>query len=250
MLSVILDVTIESTRKASRSLARDYTELQMLQSTKPESRERFAMQSLHRGVELLHSELVEKSDFRVANKLPSELTGDKPVAHFMVLDGLRNLKRGMPYFASCVQLYDHITGDMKAVVVNFPALGEIVYAQAGSGVFVERFRDMHNNHSNQRMRVSRTEKSEEAVVVFSHALDNGQIMDLCNKMSINFVQIRNFGSNIYGAYMLVAGKVDVLCLAQTDPLLPAIKLWVQEAGGRIYDQGDIVCFTNNSLTIK
>lgn len=248
MLTILLDISIQASRRASRSLARDWSELQMLQSTKPASRELYTMKAIQRGLELLQSELVEKSDFNVVTKLPQPVEGSKPVAHIMVLDGLRNLKRSMPYFATCVKVYDHVTGEIKAVVVNFPAFGEIIYAQTGFGVFSEKFRDINQNNSTQRMRVSRTEKMDEAVVSFSHSLSHEIIQEKITTLAISNAQIRSFGSNMYSAYMLISGKIDALFVAADDPMLPAMKIWLLEAGGRIHEDGKLVCLANNSLS--
>lgn len=231
MSTILFDFITNATRKASRSLLRDFFELEMLQSTKAASLDRFVMQSMQRGMQLVHEELSRNQDLRVVETLPAELTGEKPICHAAILDGFRNLKRGLPFFAIVITLYDRFTGQPKFALAAFPALGEIYSAQSGGGVFAEKFRDLSVSSKSQRLRASQAEKSN-WIISLGHNLSDEDAAYLQNIEELSSSQERNFGSDIYSAVSIAHGKLDALYSYITDPLMPVFKLFCLESGGK------------------
>ena len=137
------------------------------------------------------------------------------------IDGTKNYSRGIPLFATLIAL--ERDGQLEVGVVSAPALSRRWWAARGAGAFSAR---------GDRMRVSRIERVEDAVVSFTRtALRHGGAAALVARAW----HARTFSD--FWAHMLVAeGSVDIAL----DPVasvwdLAAVKLVVEEAGGRLTD---------------
>ena len=167
---------------------------------------------------------------RVASARPGEgflgeefgAEGD-PAVRWIVdpIDGTKNYSRGIPVFATLIALERE--GNVEVGVVSAPALARRWWATRGAGAF---------RALGDRMRVSRVERVDDAVVSFTRtALQHGGATTLVARAW----HARTFSD--FWAHMLVAeGSVDIAL----DPVarvwdLAAVKLVVEEAGGRLTD---------------
>jgi histidinol-phosphatase len=155
------------------------------------------------------------------------------------IDGTESFVRGVPLFGTMVALQHN--GESVAGVVDFPALGEIVYAAVGSGAWwATNSKDASGiaDLERRQARVSTVASLGDAAVsttgvsgLFEEAGVVAQWQKLMESVSIG----RGYG-DCYGHYLVATGRVDVMVDAVMNawdnaPLLPIIT----EAGGRFTD---------------
>ncbi len=145
------------------------------------------------------------------------------------IDGTRSFICGVPLYA--VLLAYEAEGEVLLGVMNFPALGEMVYAGRGLGCF----------WNGRRVRVSSTRRLSEATLMcsdFHGMISSGfaqNLDDLCRKTKMQ----RTWG-DAYGHALVATGRADIMIdpkMAVWDcgPLLPII----EEAGGQYTTWNDI-----------
>ncbi len=218
--SPLLSFLIKATRKSTRLLSRDYFELENLQSSKRPTTD-FVARSKAKVDEALREELSRYPDSTIAYNTQNPDT-TKPL-HFIInpLDGEANLERAIPFFASLVVVCEHKDGDLLPIasVINFPALGEIVYAEHGRGAHAERSIDNSSQHA-LRLRVSANSNIDKALI----ATD---IEGVTNS--------RLIGCDIYSAYLVASGKADLLLShGMNEATKLAAGQLIHEAGGRTH----------------
>ncbi|MES2214590.1 MAG: inositol monophosphatase family protein [Pseudomonadota bacterium] len=209
---------LKGARQAARLLLRDYFELEGLQSSVRSTAD-FVKRSEDKVREVLHEELMRYTNCQILQ--PNAKIEQNKAAYFMltILDGATNLSRALPFFATtlvaCTYKDDKLTP--KVCIINFPATGEMVYAELGNGAFVEKIQ-AQTSQSALRLRVSKTSSFSNALVASDEYADNSRI----------------FGCTAYSGYLLAAGKIDVMYSnAASEATRFALELLVKEAGGRI-----------------
>jgi histidinol-phosphatase len=168
---------------------------------------------------------------RVAAERPEEgflgeefgAEGD-PAVRWIVdpIDGTKNYSRGIPLFATLIALERN--GTEEVGVVSAPALGRRWWAARSRGAWAR----------GEPIRVSRVERIEDAVVSFTRtSLRHEGAAMLVGRAW----HARTFSD--FWAHMLVAeGSVDLALDPVTNVWdLAAVKLVVEEAGGRLTDLG-------------
>ena len=134
------------------------------------------------------------------------------------IDGTRNYSRGIPVWATLIALEED--GVLQVGVVSAPALGRRWWATRGSGAFA----------NGQQIHVSAVARIEDAVLCFAVEQQLPAIATRC-------WHARGFGD--VWAHMLVAegaadGAIDAVGVSVWD--LAAVRIVVEEAGGRFTDQ--------------
>ena len=134
------------------------------------------------------------------------------------IDGTRNYSRGVPVWATLIALEED--GVLQVGVVSAPALGRRWWAERGTGAFAD----------GEPIRVSAVARIEDAILCF--ALDR-QLPEIAARCW----HARGFGD--FWAHMLVAegavdGAIDAIGVSTWD--LAAVRIVVEEAGGRFTDQ--------------
>jgi myo-inositol-1(or 4)-monophosphatase len=225
-LSPLLNFLVKASRKSTRLLSRDYFELENLQNSKRPTTD-FVARSRIKVDESLREELLLYPDSAVIYNVQSP--DPTKAMHFVVtpINGASNLSRAIPFFASIIVACEYKGGEMLplASVINFPALGEIVYAEHGRGSSSERSIDNSSQHG-LKLRVSAHSSLESAMV----ATDIGL-----------FKNSRSFGCDMYSAYLVAAGKIDIFLSNEMDDAtkLAAGQL-VHEAGGRTHADKEVL----------
>ena len=230
-------------RDASKFLLRDYFELENLQSS-ARSRKNFVEKAQSRVAENLQKSLGKYYNTIIFYNNVSDLkTLDfvDQAALVDVLDGASNFERSIPFFAVVVTILikkdRQIMGDK--VVMNFPGLGDIYYAEQGKGAWLER---NSSNFGATRLRVSVNNKLEDSLI----SCGNKQL-ECAKGISSN---IRVFESYAYQAALLTSGKSDCSLFVNNPVLTKGIELLIHEAGGVSYLQDDILIASNYSLQEK
>ncbi len=137
------------------------------------------------------------------------------------IDGTRNYSRGVPVWATLIALEQR--GVLEVGVVSAPALRRRWWAERGVGAFA----------NGEPIHVSAVARIEDAILGF--ALD-GPLPDLARRCW----HARGFGD--FWAHMLVAegamdGTIDSVGVSVWD--LAAVKVIVEEAGGRFTDRAGV-----------
>jgi len=233
---------IDATRRASKSLQRDFFELEDLQSSE-KGNSAFVQKSCSKALQTLHTALGKYYKTIIFNN------DDVASANFIgqaalveTLDGLGNFTRSLPYFAIMVTIVSKNNDQLNAerAVINFPALGEIYYAEKGKGAWVERLAS--NVTGATRARVSGYSNANEAIIASSN-----NFLDNARSISSN---VRVFDSYTYSLAQLVTGKIDAMIVNLRNISLPGIQLFMKEAGGAYRITNESLIASNFKLREK
>ena len=141
------------------------------------------------------------------------------------IDGTRNFIRGIPLWATLVALEEH--GEVTAGVVYQPVTRDLHTARRGQGAFL----------NGQRLQVSRIAALEEATLIHGTlgALRREGYWDAFLRLVDSTRLQRGFGDFL--CYTMVAeGKGEIALSPGVKPWdLAAVKILVEEAGGRFTD---------------
>ena len=155
------------------------------------------------------------------------------------IDGTESFVRGVPLFGTMLAL--QYNGDAVAGVINFPALGEIVYAAQGSGAWwatnasdASCVADLDRRPAH----VSNIEdltKASVSTTALAHLFEEADVVEQWQEL-MTIVNVGRGYGDCYGHYLVATGRVDVMLDAVMNvwdnaPLLPI----VTEAGGRFTD---------------
>lgn len=155
------------------------------------------------------------------------------------IDGTESFVRGVPLFGTMVAL----THDDEPIagVIDFPALGEIVYAAKGTGTWwatnsrdASRIADLDLREGH----VSKTAALSDAAASttgLAHLFEEGGVAEQWQAL-MKLVNVARGYGDCYGHYLVATGRVDIMLDAVMNiwdnaPLLPI----VTEAGGRFTD---------------
>jgi histidinol-phosphatase len=141
------------------------------------------------------------------------------------IDGTASFVRGVPIFGVMVAL--EIDGDATVGVLNFPALGEMVYAARGEGCY----------WNGRRARVSEVDDLEDALVLATSvsAMPTYGRGDAYARLEAASRMQRTWG-DCYGYALVATGRAEVMLdpvmnIWDTAALLPIL----EEAGGTLTD---------------
>jgi myo-inositol-1(or 4)-monophosphatase len=150
-----MTIMINAARKAGRSLARDFGELEHLQvSVKGPGN--FVTAADHRAETILYEELSRARHGYCFLMEERGLVEGRDKTHVWIvdpLDGTTNFLHGIPLFSISIALERE--GELVAGVIYNPATGDIYTAERGKGAF----------HNDRRIRVAARSKLEDAVIV-------------------------------------------------------------------------------------
>lgn len=215
-------------RKAVKLLQRDFFELEMLQSSKYDRNiSQFCHQAFSRTKTLLQDELQKHSKYLYFSDQIFALDNDLEVALLVTpVDSLANFAKSLPFFAASITYLKKIDRVLTPVyvVVNFPALGEIYYAEKGAGFWLEK--TTHTLDKAVRLRVSGCTNVEQAVIAASPKS--------IESLTAAVKDTRYFGSDCYHVALFASGKLDAVYLSELPPvLIPGFELIIRESGGLI-----------------
>ena len=238
------DFLTDAIRGASKFLHRDYFELENLQSSEKNTKI-FVDKAKQRVAENLQKSLSKYyKNIIFDNELNSQnLNFNDSAALVNVLDGEKNFERAIPFFALIVTIltkkHDVISADK--IVVNFPVLGDIYYAEQGKGAWLERYSSNFSGGA-VRLRVSVKNKLEDRLVCCNYLE-----LPLAVKISEN---IRVFESCAYQLALVVSGKADVALFANNSIFTQGFEMLIRESGGLSYIKDNIFIASNFQLQEK
>ncbi|GHT89539.1 inositol monophosphatase [Alphaproteobacteria bacterium] len=188
--SADLHIIRKAAEKASYSIARDFGELERLQSSK-KGVNSFVAATIKSARERITEMLTQfRPDFHFLENTPNPKIKNAFIVN--PICGLHNFKRGIPYFSINIALSN--AGEIVSGITLEPLKGDCFCAQAGGGTFLG---------NKTRLRVSSRDMLDGALISV-----NG-FNDLA-KFSNNNLEIRKTGSVALDLVYLAAGKYDAV----------------------------------------
>jgi myo-inositol-1(or 4)-monophosphatase len=228
--SALLNVMIKAARKASRTLKRDFGEVEHLQSSL-KGPGNFVTAADRRAEEILREELERaRPGYDFLGEEGGAREGSDKTHRWIVdpLDGTLNFLHGIPHFAISIGLERE--GIIIAGLVYNPATDELFTAERGKGAFL----------NDQRLRVAARKRLADAVVACALPHPSRGDVEL-TRSEHNAVQDRVAGLRRLGAAALdlawvAAGRLDAYWERGLSPwdMAAGIAL-VREAGGFVTD---------------
>jgi myo-inositol-1(or 4)-monophosphatase len=251
--SALMNVMVSAARKAGRSLARDFGEVEQLQvSVKGPAN--FVSAADHKAEEIIWKELSKaRPGYGFLMEERGELEGDDKTHRWIVdpLDGTTNFLHGIPHFAISIGLERE--GVMVAGVIYNPATDELFAAEKGKGSFL---------NDKRRLRVAARKSLANAVVATGiphrgrpgHPGFMRELQTVMNEVA----GIRRTGSAALDMAYTAAGRFDGYWERNLKPWdLAAGIVLLREAGGivtdiesgdKMLDKGDVLC--GNAAIVK
>jgi len=224
--SALLNVMIKAARKASRTLKRDFGELEHLQvSLKGPAN--FVTAADRRAEEIVREELEQaRPGYTFVGEEGGVREGSDKTHRWIVdpLDVTSNFLHGIPHFAISIALARE--GTIVAGVVYNPITEELFVAERGKGAFL----------NDQRLRVAARKRLSEAVIAcgLPH-LGRGDLAQFRKEfaaMQEKVAGLRRFGAAALDLAWVAAGRLDAYWERNLSPWDTAAGLiLVREAGG-------------------
>ena len=224
----LIHVMTQAARKAGRSLARDFGEVEKLQSSIKGPGD-FVSAPDHRSEEILYRELSRaRPAFGFVMEERGRVEGTDRSHTWLVdpLDGTLNFLHGIPHFAVSIGLERN--GLLIAAVIYNPVTDELYTAERGSGAYL----------NDRRLRVSGRRTLADCVVLFGVppamreelGLHFGELRALMPRVA----GLRRTGSAALDVAWVAAGRADAFFEHRLSPWdLAAGIVLVREAGGTV-----------------
>lgn len=229
--TALMNVMVGAARKAGRSLARDFGEVEQLQvSVKGPAN--FVSAADHRAEEILYRELAKaRPDYGFLMEERGIVEGADKSHRWIVdpLDGTTNFLHGIPMF--CISIGLEREGVLVAGVIYNPISDELFAAEKGRGAFL---------NDRQRLRVAARKTLGDAVVAtgIPHRGRPGheRFMREAGTVMAEVAGIRRTGSAALDLAWTAAGRFDGYWERNIKPWdMAAGIVIVREAGGLVTD---------------
>ena len=188
--------------KASKSLIRDFGELENLQVSKKAPGD-FVSSADKRTEKILIEELQKAhSEYGIITEESGIINKSNSQNRWIIdpIDGTLNFLNGIPYFAISVGYEEN--GEIKCGVIFNPATNEMYYAEKGSGSYL----------NNSRIRVSNKKKIQDSLVVTGGPKQSSKNKDKIFSEYINVskkaTHVRKFGSAALDMACVASGRFD------------------------------------------
>ena len=230
-ISSNLNLMIKAAEKASKSIIRDFGEVENLQVKKKGPRD-FVTKTDKNVEKILIEELSKsKKNFSfLSEEIGSIVNKDKETIWIIdPIDGTTNFLHGIPHFAISIGLENN--DEIICGIIYDPIKDEMFTAEKGSGAYL----------NNQRIRVSSRSKLRDCIIFSGGPKFNSKYKDITfkeyNVMSSKIdVPIRKLGSGSLDMAYVAAGRYDGYFQKN-------LNLWdiasgliiVKEAGGQVND---------------
>ena len=236
--STIITIMQDAAHKASRSLIRDFGEVENLQVSMKGPGD-FVSAADHRSEKIIMRELSKaRPDYGILSEESGEISpagGGKPEFRWVIdpLDGTTNFLHSVPQFCVSIGLEQFLPNgksEIIAGVIYAPVLQEIYWAEKGAGAFV----------GNKRLLVSARKKVSECLIStcgFSRTkkeIGKKDAADALKEISSMGTNVRMFGCATLELAYVAAGKIDGLWHGALKPwdLAAAIAI-IREAKGMV-----------------
>ncbi|MEX0406234.1 inositol monophosphatase family protein [Aquibium sp. LZ166] len=229
--SALMRVMVEAARKAGRSLARDFGEVQNLQVSMKGPGD-YVSQADRKAEEIIYTELARaRPGYSFLMEERGVVEGEDAQHRWIVdpLDGTTNFLHGIPLFSISIALERQ--GQLTAGLVYNPAMDELYTAERGGGAFM----------NDRRLRVAGRAKLSDSVIGtgiphLGRGHHGNALIELRNVMG-EVSGIRRMGSAALDLAYVAAGRMDGFWENGLSPWdMAAGILLVREAGGFVSDR--------------
>ncbi|WP_440927019.1 inositol monophosphatase family protein [Candidatus Pelagibacter sp.] len=226
-ISPNLNIMIKAAEKASKSLVRDFGEVEKLQVSKKGPRD-FVTKTDKNVEKILIEELSKiKKNYSILSEEVGKIENKDSENVWIIdpIDGTTNFLHGIPHFAICIALESK--KEIISGLIYDPIKDEMFYAEKSKGAYL----------NNQRLRVSNKNSLDECL--FSSNQEGIKFSDLnmrcsgCAALDLAYVasgRLDGFFHNKINLWDIAAGA-----------------LLVEEAGGIV---NDLVKFNTNNIDIR
>ena len=152
-ISPILNIMIKATEKASKTLIRDFGELENLQVSKKGPRD-FVTNSDKKVEKILIDELMKhKKKFSIITEEGGLIENDDKENVWLIdpIDGTTNFLHGIPHF--CISIALKSSNEIVSGIIFDPIKNELFYAELNQGAYF----------NNQRIRVSKKKNLDDCL---------------------------------------------------------------------------------------
>jgi len=229
MLSISsnLNIMIKAAEKASKSVIRDFGEVEKLQVSKKGPRD-FVTKTDKNVEKILIEELTKtKKNYSFLSEEIGEINNKDRDNIWIIdpIDGTTNFLHGIPHFAICIALQSN--KEIISGLIFDPIKDEMFFAEKNKGAFL----------NNQRLRVSNKNSLEECLFSSNH-----------EGVKFSNLNMRYSGCAALDLAYVASGRLDGFFHNKINLWdVAAGVLLVQEAGGAV---NDISQFDNNKIDIK
>ena len=226
-ISSNLNLMIKATEKASKSLIRDFGEIEKLQVSKKGPRD-FVTKTDKNVEKILIDELSKaKKNYSFLSEEIGEIRNNDKENIWIIdpIDGTNNFLHGIPHFAICIALLSK--NEIVSGLIFDPIKDEMFFAEKNKGVYL----------NNQRLRVSSRNKLDDCL--FSSNQEG---------LKFSSLNMRCSGSSALDMAYVASGRLDGFFQNKLNIWdVAAGSLMVKEAGGVV---NDIKKFSNNNINIR
>ncbi|WP_224826520.1 inositol monophosphatase family protein [Cognatishimia sp. MH4019] len=226
--SANLNVMMKAARKAGRSLAKDFREVENLQVSMKGAGD-FVSRADLAAEEIIKTDLMEaRPTYGWMAEEGGEIEGKDPTRRWIVdpLDGTTNYLHGLPHWAVSIAL-EH-KGEIISGVVYDPSKDELFWAEKGQGAWMNE----------SRLRVSGRHKLIESIFAtglpFAGRADLPETLQELARLLPATAGVRRFGAASLDLAYVAAGRYDGFWERRLQSWdLAAGSLIVREAGGLV-----------------
>jgi len=226
-ISSNLNIMIKAVEKASKSLIRDFGEIEKLQVSKKGPRD-FVTKTDKYVEKILIEELSKtKKNYSFLSEEIGKIDNRDKENIWIIdpIDGTTNFLHGIPHFAICIALQSQ--QDIISGLIYDPIKDEMFFAEKNKGAFL----------NNQRLRVSKR-----------NSLDDCLFSSNQEGLKFSNLNLRSNGCASLDLAYVAAGRLDGYFHNHVNIWdIAAGSLMVQEAGGII---NDISKFDNHNINIR
>ena len=226
-ISSNLNIMIKAAEKASKSVIRDFGEIEKLQVSKKGPRD-FVTKTDKNVEKILIEELNKtKKNYSFLSEEIGEINKKDRDNIWIIdpIDGTTNFLHGIPHFAICIALESN--KEIISGLIFDPIKDEMFFAEKNKGAFL----------NNQRLRVSNKNSLEECLFSSNH-----------EGVKFSNLNMRYSGCAALDLAYVASGRLDGFFHNKINLWdVAAGVLLVQEAGGAV---NDISQFDNNKIDIK
>ena len=226
-ISSNLNLMIRAVEKASKSVIRDFGEIEKLQVSKKGPRD-FVTKTDKNVEKILIEELSKaKKNYSFLSEEVGEINNKDKKNIWIIdpIDGTNNFLHGIPHFAICIALQSD--KEIVSSIIFDPIKDEMFFAEKNKGVFL-------NNH---RLRVSK-----------KNTLDDCLFSSNQEGIKFSTLNMRCSGCSALDLAYVASGRLDGFFQNKLNIWdVAAGSLMVKEAGGIV---NDIKKFNNNNINIR
>ena len=245
--SPVIKVMLDSVRKSSRGLVRDFGEIENLQVSRKGPKD-FVSSADLRAEKIIIRELQKaRPGYSILSEETGLIKGDDKEYRWIIdpLDGTMNFLHGFSFFCSTIALEKTLPNgktEIIAAVTEAPILRETFWAEKGAGAWLETAEIINST----RLRVgARTKMSDSLLIIGSYSND----IKAGSQLTTSVAAMRCVGSTALALAYTAAGRFDSFVHEGCCPWdIAAGILLMKEATGHVSDsKGKQKMFENKSI---